>query len=360
MGEGGAYLQVQSEAEAGSFWVARVRGVRSRTRRASSGATSTSRGRRQLNNHSDARLVARGGVPERSKGRDCKFRGSAFAGSNPAPAISHPIRTGRDREALARTPIRLVCRKVKPKSTVIPEVASGVVFERTSHGPATRRTPNPPRNRAVARVRSAALVRAVGATHLAGGGAEEVDVRAVGSAHSHRAQAARRGSGAGARGGRAGHERSGSMASEVVPSVRGVAGIALPRATGVATGRIHRHGFTQRVDGERAGCPSCTAPAGELCRTPGGWACGRTARGAAACPGRPSCGLSMGEPIGLGAIQKGWDAIGGASLMLHEPTFGLPLSVLRRLAAPGAITASRTRPSSCAATPSSSWRWPSG
>jgi PD-(D/E)XK nuclease superfamily protein len=28
-----------------------------------------------------------GGVPERSKGRDCKSRGSAFAGSNPAPTI---------------------------------------------------------------------------------------------------------------------------------------------------------------------------------------------------------------------------------------------------------------------------------
>jgi hypothetical protein len=29
-----------------------------------------------------------GGVPERSKGRDCKSRGSAFAGSNPAPTIT--------------------------------------------------------------------------------------------------------------------------------------------------------------------------------------------------------------------------------------------------------------------------------
>src|SRR5215208_7404143 len=28
-----------------------------------------------------------GGIPERSKGRDCKSRGSAFAGSNPAPPI---------------------------------------------------------------------------------------------------------------------------------------------------------------------------------------------------------------------------------------------------------------------------------
>ena len=31
--------------------------------------------------------IAPGGVPERSKGRDCKSRGSAFAGSNPAPAM---------------------------------------------------------------------------------------------------------------------------------------------------------------------------------------------------------------------------------------------------------------------------------
>ena len=31
-------------------------------------------------------LADLGGVPERSNGRDCKSRGSAFAGSNPAPA----------------------------------------------------------------------------------------------------------------------------------------------------------------------------------------------------------------------------------------------------------------------------------
>ena len=31
-------------------------------------------------------LADPGGVPERSNGRDCKSRGSAFAGSNPAPA----------------------------------------------------------------------------------------------------------------------------------------------------------------------------------------------------------------------------------------------------------------------------------
>jgi protein SCO1/2 len=36
-------------------------------------------------------LGAPGGVPERSKGRRCKRRGSAFAGSNPAPAI-HSVR----------------------------------------------------------------------------------------------------------------------------------------------------------------------------------------------------------------------------------------------------------------------------
>ena len=34
-----------------------------------------------------ARLAGPGGVPERSKGSDCKSDGSAFAGSNPAPAI---------------------------------------------------------------------------------------------------------------------------------------------------------------------------------------------------------------------------------------------------------------------------------
>src|ERR1700722_1915289 len=36
---------------------------------------------------SDAIIATPGGVPERSKGRDCKSRGSALAGSNPAPAI---------------------------------------------------------------------------------------------------------------------------------------------------------------------------------------------------------------------------------------------------------------------------------
>jgi hypothetical protein len=35
-----------------------------------------------------ARLPDPGGVPERSKGMDCKSIGSAFAGSNPAPAIA--------------------------------------------------------------------------------------------------------------------------------------------------------------------------------------------------------------------------------------------------------------------------------
>ena len=35
-----------------------------------------------------ARLADSGGVPERSKGSDCKSDGSAFAGSNPAPAIA--------------------------------------------------------------------------------------------------------------------------------------------------------------------------------------------------------------------------------------------------------------------------------
>jgi hypothetical protein len=37
-----------------------------------------------------ARLAAPGGVPERSNGRGCKPRGSAFAGSNPAPATEAP------------------------------------------------------------------------------------------------------------------------------------------------------------------------------------------------------------------------------------------------------------------------------
>ena len=35
-------------------------------------------------------LARPGGVPERSNGRGCKPRGSAFAGSNPAPAIDVP------------------------------------------------------------------------------------------------------------------------------------------------------------------------------------------------------------------------------------------------------------------------------
>jgi hypothetical protein len=35
-------------------------------------------------------LADPGGVPERSNGRDCKSRGSAFAGSNPAPATEVP------------------------------------------------------------------------------------------------------------------------------------------------------------------------------------------------------------------------------------------------------------------------------
>jgi hypothetical protein len=39
----------------------------------------------------NARLADPGGVPERSKGPDCKSGGSAFAGSNPAPAIVGPL-----------------------------------------------------------------------------------------------------------------------------------------------------------------------------------------------------------------------------------------------------------------------------
>ncbi len=39
-----------------------------------------------------SRLADPGGVPERSNGRGCKPRGSAFAGSNPAPATPPPSR----------------------------------------------------------------------------------------------------------------------------------------------------------------------------------------------------------------------------------------------------------------------------
>ena len=53
-----------------------------------------------------ARLADPGGVPERSKGRGCKPRGSAFAGSNPAPAIS--LSGARDR---APAPRRIAPRR---------------------------------------------------------------------------------------------------------------------------------------------------------------------------------------------------------------------------------------------------------
>src|SRR6266567_6629723 len=36
-----------------------------------------------------------GGVPERSKGADCKSAGSAFEGSNPSPSTSQKTRVGR-------------------------------------------------------------------------------------------------------------------------------------------------------------------------------------------------------------------------------------------------------------------------
>ena len=36
-----------------------------------------------------------GGMPERPKGRDCKSRGSAYAGSNPAPPINRPAGRGQ-------------------------------------------------------------------------------------------------------------------------------------------------------------------------------------------------------------------------------------------------------------------------
>lgn len=42
---------------------------------------------RPPNPNSDVRLRPLGGIPERSKGRRCKRRGSAFPGSNPGPAI---------------------------------------------------------------------------------------------------------------------------------------------------------------------------------------------------------------------------------------------------------------------------------
>src|SRR5580704_14717676 len=40
-----------------------------------------------LRNQPDVRLRAPGGIPERSKGSDCKSDGYAFPGSNPGPAI---------------------------------------------------------------------------------------------------------------------------------------------------------------------------------------------------------------------------------------------------------------------------------
>ena len=43
------------------------------------------------------RLAFFGGVPERSKGSDCKSDGSAFGGSNPPPSTTQPpaSRSGR-------------------------------------------------------------------------------------------------------------------------------------------------------------------------------------------------------------------------------------------------------------------------
>ncbi len=52
---------------------------------------------------------APGGVPERSKGMDCKSIGSAFAGSNPAPAIAGPLGPVMVRVGAQRTRISGRC-----------------------------------------------------------------------------------------------------------------------------------------------------------------------------------------------------------------------------------------------------------
>jgi hypothetical protein len=49
----------------------------------------------EMNGREIAILMPRGGVPERSKGPHCKCGGSAFAGSNPAPAMMRHAATSR-------------------------------------------------------------------------------------------------------------------------------------------------------------------------------------------------------------------------------------------------------------------------
>jgi hypothetical protein len=47
-----------------------------------------------------------GGVPERSKGADCKSAGSAFAGSNPAPATRATAGRGDSRRVAIAASVR--------------------------------------------------------------------------------------------------------------------------------------------------------------------------------------------------------------------------------------------------------------
>lgn len=68
-------------------------------------------------------ILASGGVPERSKGPDCKSGGSAFAGSNPAPSTSF-IGTGDEtKEATRIKTVTINERKTKNNGSNLAGVA---------------------------------------------------------------------------------------------------------------------------------------------------------------------------------------------------------------------------------------------
>src|SRR4051794_13760646 len=65
-------------------------------------------------------FIPLGGIPERSKGTDCKSVGSAFAGSNPAPATSQIWPVSRD----ARVPNGYRKRKRPRAARLLPTSAA--------------------------------------------------------------------------------------------------------------------------------------------------------------------------------------------------------------------------------------------
>ena len=83
-----------------------------------------------------------GGVPERSKGADCKSAGSAFEGSNPSPSTNHgsrPRETGnRFGRSAPHCESSLLCRPMRGCSSMVEQKPSKLTTRVRFPSPAPR------------------------------------------------------------------------------------------------------------------------------------------------------------------------------------------------------------------------------